>query len=79
MTFSLTPFFFAVATGWQGALSGSDAVFSAALQRAGILRVDHIDDLFTAVETLACCDVTNTKGKLTILTNGFVSAVCYCC
>src|SRR3546814_7641044 len=33
-----------------GALAGGDDVYSAALQRAGILRVDGIEELFDAVE-----------------------------
>lgn len=35
-----------------GAMAGSDVVYEAALRRAGILRVDTIEDLFGAVETL---------------------------
>ncbi|HRV94592.1 MAG TPA: bifunctional acetate--CoA ligase family protein/GNAT family N-acetyltransferase [Anaerolineae bacterium] len=36
-----------------GALAGADDVVEAALERAGILRVETIEDLFDAVETLA--------------------------
>ena len=36
-----------------GALAGSDRVFDAAFRRAGMLRVDTLDDLFDAAETLA--------------------------
>ncbi len=36
-----------------GSLSGSDEVYSAAFKRAGIVRVDTIDDLFTTSELLA--------------------------
>lgn len=36
-----------------GALAGSDDVYDAAIRRAGMLRVDEIEDLFFAVETLA--------------------------
>ncbi|MEO7245360.1 MAG: CoA-binding protein, partial [Rubrivivax sp.] len=36
-----------------GALAGSDVVFDAAIRRAGMLRVDTLQDLFMAAETLA--------------------------
>jgi acetyltransferase len=36
-----------------GALAGSDAVFDAAIARAGMLRVGTLQDLFLAAETLA--------------------------
>ena len=36
-----------------GALAGSDMVFDAAVRRAGMLRVDTLQDLFMATETLA--------------------------
>ena len=36
-----------------GALAGSDLVIDAAIRRAGMLRVDTLDDLFVAAETLA--------------------------
>ncbi len=52
-----------------GALAGADDVYDAAIRRAGMLRVDTIEDLFDAVETLA--RVPAAKGdRLTILTNG---------
>jgi acetyltransferase len=52
-----------------GALAGSDAVFDAAVRRAGMLRVDTLEALFDAAETLAharpwCGD------RLAIITNG---------
>ncbi|MEJ7931808.1 acetate--CoA ligase family protein [Ramlibacter sp. AN1015] len=52
-----------------GALAGSDAVFDAAVRRAGMLRVPTLDALFDAAETLArprtwCGD------RLAIVTNG---------
>ncbi len=55
-----------------GALAGSDAVYEAAFQRAGMLRVDSIDDLFEAVETLSTRPERKPLAgtKLTILTNG---------
>src|SRR5690606_6540686 len=37
-----------------GALAGSDDVYTAALGRAGILRVDGVEELFDTVVTLAC-------------------------
>lgn len=36
-----------------GALAGSDMVFDAAIRRAGMLRVDTLQELFMAAETLA--------------------------
>lgn len=52
-----------------GALAGSDMVYDAAIARAGMLRVDTLQQLFMAVETLARFR-TNTADQLTILTNG---------
>jgi acetyltransferase len=52
-----------------GALAGSEAVFDAAVRRAGMLRVDGLEALFDAAATLA--RVTAWRGKrLAILTNG---------
>jgi acetyltransferase len=52
-----------------GALAGSDAVFDAAVRRAGMLRVDTLDALFDAAETLA--HVKPWRGeRLAVLTNG---------
>jgi acetyltransferase len=51
-----------------GALTGSDDVLDAAFQRCGVLRVDHISDLFNMAEVLA--KQPRPKGpKLAILTN----------
>ncbi len=52
-----------------GALAGSDAVYDAAIRRAGMLRVFATEDLFAAVETLAHAK-TIRGDRLTILTNG---------
>ncbi|MBF0354007.1 MAG: GNAT family N-acetyltransferase [Alphaproteobacteria bacterium] len=52
-----------------GALAGADAVYDAAIRRAGMLRVFNIEELFAAVETLARS--RPTKGdRLAVLTNG---------
>lgn len=52
-----------------GALAGSDAVFDAAIRRAGMLRVDTMLDLFAAVETLS--HITRLNGeRIAIMTNG---------
>jgi acetyltransferase len=52
-----------------GALAASDAVFDAAVRRAGLLRVDTLQDLFLAAETLA--RLRRVQGEqLVILTNG---------
>jgi acetyltransferase len=51
------------------ALAGSDDVYEAALRRAGVLRVYEIEELFSAVETLA--RARPLKGdRLAIMTNG---------
>lgn len=52
-----------------GALAGSDAVYDAAIRRAGMLRVAGIRDLFDAAETLAR-GVRVRGDRLAILTNG---------
>lgn len=52
-----------------GALAGSDAVYDAAFRRAGLVRVNDLDELFDAAETLG--HVRPFKGnRLGILTNG---------
>ena len=52
-----------------GALAGADNVYDAAIARAGMLRVDSLDELFLAAEIL-----TRFKApigdKMTVLTNG---------
>jgi acetyltransferase len=52
-----------------GALAGMDAVYDAAFRRAGILRVQDLDELFDAVETVAAAPDFSGDG-LTVLTNG---------
>lgn len=52
-----------------GALAGTDAVYDAALRRAGMLRVYDLDEMFTAVETLSRSRPTRAT-KLALLTNG---------
>ena len=52
-----------------GALAGADDVFEAALRRAGILRVDTVEDLFNAVATLARTRPLPGE-RLAIFTNG---------
>ncbi len=52
-----------------GALAGSDAVFDAAIARAGMLRVDTLQDLFLAAETLSRFH-DNRADRLIVLTNG---------
>ncbi len=58
-----------VAATHTGALSGSDEVFDEALQRAGALRVYHIEDLFAAVEVLGRTRPLWGE-NLAIMTNG---------
>ena len=52
-----------------GALAGSDMVFEAAIDRAGMLRVNTLQELFLAAETLSRFR-TNRSDAITILTNG---------
>ncbi len=52
-----------------GALAGADDVYDAALRRAGMLRVDTIQDLFDTVETLARAQPVSGN-RLIIMTNG---------
>ena len=52
-----------------GALAGSDLVFDAAIRRAGMLRVDTLQELFMAAETLARWR-DNKAQRLVVLTNG---------
>jgi len=63
-----------------GALAGSDIVFDAAIRRAGMLRVDTLQDLFTAAETMShfreppvrglSDEVRTALDRLTLVTNG---------
>jgi acetyltransferase len=57
------------ATSHTGALAGSDAVYDAAIRRAGMLRVLSTEELFDAVETLAHARPLAGE-RLAILTNG---------
>ncbi|MBU3737687.1 MAG: acetate--CoA ligase family protein [Rhodoferax sp.] len=59
----------AAAASHTGALAGSDVVFDAAIGRAGMLRVDTLQELFLAAETLSRFR-TNRDDAITILTNG---------
>ncbi|WP_374564726.1 GNAT family N-acetyltransferase [Ideonella sp.] len=57
------------ATSHTGAMTGADVVLDAAMRRAGMLRVDTLQDLFTAAETLARFR-GNHSPVLSIMTNG---------
>lgn len=52
-----------------GALAGSDGVFDAAVRRAGMLRVDTLEGLFDAAETLARARPVAGE-RIVVLTNG---------
>lgn len=58
------------ATSHTGALAVSDAVYDAVFRRAGLLRVNELDELFAAVNTLASGVPTTSGDRLVILTNG---------
>ena len=59
----------AAAASHTGALAGSDAVFDAAIERAGMLRVTSLQDLLLAAETLARFR-DGPSSDLIVLTNG---------
>ena len=52
-----------------GALAGSDAAVQAAFRRAGLVRVNDLEELFTAAETLTCLKPI-AGNELLIVTNG---------
>jgi acetyltransferase len=52
-----------------GALLGNDDVFDAAIRRAGMLRVQTVEDLFSAAETLAFARPARGP-RMLVLTNG---------
>ena len=58
-----------VASSHTGALAGSDAVYDAVFARAGIMRVEDLDDLFAGAELLAH-GAPVTGERLAIVTNG---------
>lgn len=58
-----------VATSHTGALAGSDAVYDAVFARAGVMRVDDLDDLFAAAELLTSQKAV-AGDRLAIVTNG---------
>lgn len=53
-----------------GGQAGSDAVYDAMFQRAGMLRVNDLRELFAATQTLALHPKLLKQEALTILTNG---------
>ena len=64
----------AAAASHTGALAGSDLVYDAAIRRAGMLRVDTLQELFDAAETLSHFRGKLPSGgawqELTVVTNG---------
>ncbi len=67
----------AAAASHTGALAGSDAVFDAAVRRAGMLRVDTLQELFDAALTLdrlaggpSAASTGIAADRVTIITNG---------
>ena len=64
----------AAASSHTGALAASDLVFDAAIRRAGMLRVDTLQQLFDAAETLAHARAAqaagDAPGTLMLVTNG---------
>ncbi|TWO72706.1 bifunctional acetate--CoA ligase family protein/GNAT family N-acetyltransferase [Caenimonas sedimenti] len=64
-----TPAAAKAAASHTGALAGADKVFDAAARRAGMLRVDTLESLFDAAQTLAYPHPWRGE-RLAILTNG---------
>ena len=58
----------------SGALTASDRVIEAAISRAGMLRVNTLQELFLAAQTLSRFR-TNTDNSITVLTNDGGAAV----
>lgn len=56
------------ASSHTGAMAGEDAVYDAAFRRAGILRVDEIEDLFNCAKSLSMVPLPGGK-RLAIVTN----------
>ena len=57
------------ATSHTGALAGADVVYEAAFRRAGMLRVNEVEELFDAAATLSRMPPTGGN-RLAIVTNG---------
>lgn len=57
------------ASSHTGALAGADNIYEAAFRRAGMLRVDEVEELFDAATTLARMSSQHGK-RLAIVTNG---------
>jgi acetyltransferase len=57
------------ATSHTGALAGADVVYDAAFRRAGMLRVNEVEELFDAATTLAR-NSPQRGNRLAIVTNG---------
>jgi acetyltransferase len=57
------------ASSHTGMLAGSDRVYQAAFRRAGMLRVDTMEELFDAAQTLALTGTQHGE-RLAVLTNG---------
>ncbi len=53
-----------------GALVGSDVVFSTALSRSGVLRVESVSQLFAAAKVLSRSHYRVASDRLVIITNG---------
>eukprot|EP00708_Paratrimastix_pyriformis_P001702 GAFH01000314.1.p1 GENE.GAFH01000314.1~~GAFH01000314.1.p1 ORF type:complete len:909 (-),score=408.74 GAFH01000314.1:147-2516(-) len=71
----------AAAVSHTGSLTGSDDMLDAAFKRAGVLRVDTIDELFQAAQTLSTqplpkgprmCIVTNAGGPGVMATDALI-------
>lgn len=59
----------AAAASHTGALAGADDIYEAAIRRAGLLRVDRVEDLFNAAELLGR-GIRLHGNRLAVVTNG---------
>lgn len=59
----------AAAASHTGALAGADDVYDAAIRRAGLLRVDRVEDLFNAAELLGR-GIRLRGDRMAVVTNG---------
>ncbi|MDR2337754.1 MAG: acetate--CoA ligase family protein [Deltaproteobacteria bacterium] len=59
----------AAAASHTGALAGGDDVYDAAFERAGVMRLEDLEDMYAAVQFLAYTQKVKNE-NLTIITNG---------
>jgi acetyltransferase len=58
-----------------GRIAAPDAMFDAALARAGVLRIDDIDEMFEAAETVTRVKPVNGRRLAIVATGGSLSMI----